>query len=361
MKKIIGVVVVILAITIGVFVNNKTSENKNENRPIKIGAVVSLTGYAAVDGMHIKNGMDLAVSDLKNKGVNVEIVYEDDATDPKKSISSLNKILLADKPDAVVGPIWSFLIDAALPVINNNKIVTYVPSATSEVVNGDSQHIFYGTYKNSEQVEPLIKFFKENNIKNVAVVLSNDAWGQSHVPGFEKAVKAVGGNIVLQEMISFGSDKEVMPLITNKIVELNPDAVLWTGYDEAGTLLVRKLQEQNYHRPIMATASVMKGLIKRGAVIPQDNDQIYSVDISVKDDFRNKYFTAYNQEAGVYSDTAYDGVMMLVEGIQEGKTGDDLAKYMRDDLKYKGYFGTYDFDANGDVIGGNWKVERLVK
>lgn len=362
MKKVLSIVGVIVVVVLLIIIIKNIGKNSISNdKPIVIGAVISQTGYAAVDGMNIKNGMDMAVEDLKKEGVNVKIVYEDDSTDPKQTVSAINKILLTEKPDAMVGPIWSFLIDAALPVINQNKIVTFVPSASSEVVNGKSPYIFYGTYKNIEEAGPLADFLQVNKVKNVAVVVSNDSWGASHIKGFTKAVEMAGGKVVIEEKISFGSDKDVMPTVVAKIIKANPDAVLWTGYDEAATILTKRLQEQNYTKPIVAAASIMKGLVNRGIINPRSNDQIYTINIPMDEGFRAKYIAKYNQEPGISADSAYDGVMMLVKGIREGKKGDDLAKYLRDGFTYKGYLGNYDFDEFGDVIGGKWVIKRLVK
>jgi branched-chain amino acid transport system substrate-binding protein len=347
--------VIVLVVNKGV---EKTADN---NEQIIIGAVVSQTGYAAVDGMNIKNGMDLAVADLKKQGVDVKIVYEDDGTDPKQTVSAVNKLIATEKLDAMVGPIWSFLIDAALPVINQNKIVTFVPSASSEVVNGKSPYIFYGTYKNIEEAVPLANFLKGNKAKNIAIIVSNDSWGESHVKGFTKAVELAGGKVIMQEKITYGSDKDVMPTIVAKIIKANPDAVLWTGYDEAATILTKRLQEQNYTKPLVAAASIMRGLVNRGIINPRSEDQWYSINIPMDAGFRARYIATYNQEPGISADSAYDGVMMLVKGIEKGKKGDDLAKYLRDGFTYKGYLGEYDFDEFGDIVGGNWVIKKLVK
>lgn len=354
--------VVMIVVVLALFVISKGASNVSNNREqITIGAVVSLTGYAAVDGMNIKNGIDLAVEDLKKDGIDVRVVYEDDNTDPKQTVSAVNKLIATEKLDAMIGPIWSFLIDAALPVINQNKIVTFIPSASSEVVNGKSSYTFYGTYKNIEEARPLADFLKKNNLKNVAVIVSNDAWGESHINGFGKAVEMVGGKVIMQEKIAYGSDKDVMPTIVAKLIKANPDAVLWTGYDEAGTILIKRLQEQNFNRPVIAAASIMRGLVNRGLINLRTNDQIYGINIPMDATFREKYIATYKQEPGISADSAYDGLKILVKGIQKGKRGDELSSYLRDGFKYRGYLGDYDFDASGDIVGGNWVINQITK
>jgi len=363
MKKILSIVGVIIVIGLAVILigNNNKADNTSNNKQIVIGAVISQTGYAAVDGMNIKNGIDMAVEDLRKEGVDVRVAYEDDATDPKQTISAINKLILTEKPDVLMGPIWSFLIDAALPVINQNKIVTFIPSSSSEVVNGISPYIFYGTYKNIEEIVPLANFLKENSLKNIAIVVSNDSWGESQYQPYTQVANMVGGSVVVSEKINYGTDKDVLPTIVTKIIKAKTDVVLWTGYDEGGTILMRKLQEQGYAGTVVVGGSVMSGLVNRGVVNLQITDKLYSMNIPMDPAFRAKYIAKYNQEPGISADSAYDGVMILVKGIQEGKTSDDLANYLRDGFTYKGFLGTYDFDKLGDIIGGEWTINKLIK
>jgi branched-chain amino acid transport system substrate-binding protein len=362
MKKIIISAVVIIVVIIAVIIGGK-GENKvsSNNKPIIIGAVISQTGYAAVDGMNIKNGMEMAVNDLKAEGINVKIVYEDDGTDPKQSVSAINKLISTENPDVLMGPIWSFLIDAALPVINNNKIVTFIPSSSSEVVNGTSSYIFYGTYKNMEEIVPLANFLKENSLNKIAIVVSNDSWGESQYVPYTQVANMTGGEVVVSEKINYGTDKDVIPTIVTKIMKNKTDVVLWTGYDEGGTILMKKLQEQGYTGTVVVGGSVMSGLVNRGTVILRATDKLFSINIPMDPAFRAKYIATYKQEPGISADSAYDGVKILVKGIQAGKSGIDLANYLRDGFTYKGYLGSYDFDKSGDIIGGQWTINRLVK
>lgn len=101
MKKLwigIGLVVVVaLAIWLVLI------QTKREPGEIKIGAVLPLTGNNAVDGEAAKQAIDLALEekakDLKQKGLNVKVVYEDDKMDPKEGVNAAKKLINIDKGD----------------------------------------------------------------------------------------------------------------------------------------------------------------------------------------------------------------------------------------------------------------------
>src|SRR3989344_6019821 len=97
-KILIGIVVLVLVIFL--FINN---ENKANASDVKIGAVLSLTGFGSSDSENIKRGMELAKEDLAKKGVIVNIDYQDDKTDPKETVTSV-RFLASKNPDAIVGP-----------------------------------------------------------------------------------------------------------------------------------------------------------------------------------------------------------------------------------------------------------------
>jgi len=50
--------------------------------------------------------------------------------------------------------------------------------------------------------------------------------------------------------------------------------------------------------------------------------------------------------------------MMITKAILEKPENTDLNQYVRQ-MNYKGYMGTYSFDENNDLVGGNWIIEQL--
>src|SRR3989344_818275 len=71
-----------------------------EGEPIKIGAVLPMTGVAANYGENQRNAMQMAIDEI-NAGGGVlgrplTIVLEDDGTDPKKTVSAFQKLASVD-------------------------------------------------------------------------------------------------------------------------------------------------------------------------------------------------------------------------------------------------------------------------
>src|SRR5438105_11985084 len=71
---------------------------------VKIGFVNSMTGPEAPIGENLSNGVTLAVEDLKKKGIDVDLVKEDDAGKPDTSMAAFEKLATRDTVAGIVGP-----------------------------------------------------------------------------------------------------------------------------------------------------------------------------------------------------------------------------------------------------------------
>jgi branched-chain amino acid transport system substrate-binding protein len=353
----IAVIIIILIIIWIILIN----QNKAKTEIIKIGAILPLTGDGAVDGLNVKRGMELAKSDLENSGIKVDINYQDDKTNPKESIAAVEFLAANYKPDVLIGPIWSFLVDSSIPAIEKNNLIAYSPATTSEIINVNSSNVFHGTIKNIEKAQPVEKFLKENKKKAVAIIISQDAWGNSHELAYKNAAQVADAEVVLLEKIPFGLEDSGLSTILLKVKESGADTLLWTGYNDGALKIIQKTQELGINITIIGTEGFI-WVVDKGLVEPEKDQKIYSLRTKMSSEFIKKFKDAYNDEPGTYSDTAYDGLMLLAKSIQESKKkGFSLKEYLRDNLTYEGYAGHYEFDENNDrKNGGEWILERVI-
>jgi len=80
--------------------------------PVKLGVINSMTGPEAPIGENLTNGIKLAQEDLAKKGVQVELVWEDDTGKPQVSLSAMEKLATRDNVAGVVGPYTSAAANA---------------------------------------------------------------------------------------------------------------------------------------------------------------------------------------------------------------------------------------------------------
>src|SRR3989344_187572 len=363
MKKIILIVAVLVIIALVVFFSKRDTDVSAEE--IRLGAVLSLSGEAAADGLNIKRGIDLAVADLAEEGVNVKVEYQDDETDSAKTVSAVQYLLATFKPHAIVGPTWSFLEDAAGPVTAQAKIIAYAPADTSEYTSSKSPYNFRGGPLNSLAVGPMADWLTQNNKSRIAIIYDKSPWGENVGQSFRDAVAKAGKTVALEDTtVPFATDAaSITSLFITKAKSLNVDAILWTGYDAEAVALVKRRAELEYDVPVIVQTTAYQALLSRNAVFPEELDNMFYLAVPRSSEFVEKFKAAYGEEPGNYADRAYDGVMILVEAIQNSPANDSdaISNYLHTKLSYDGYAGKYEFNEDGDMRYGEWIVSPIVE
>ncbi len=364
MNKYVWGVGVLVLVALGAFVG-LSQKAPTSKEAITIGAVLSLSGDAASDGLSIKRGLELAVEDLAEKGIEVRVVYQDDKTDPKQTISAIEYLVATEHPQALVGPTWSFLEDAAAATIAREKIIAYAPANTSEFVSIRSAYQFQGAPRNALSQKPVAQWLVQNGTKRAAIIVDRSAWGASVSKAFKAATQEAGVEVVVDETIApfSGNAASEMANAVTKAKAAGVEVILWTGYDPDAVSLAQTRVRLGYTVPVIALSSTYKGLFSRGVLAPAQLVGIYYLSVPTAQEFVTKFEAKYGQAPGNYADRAYDGLMVLAEALQHApaKDADTLAQYLRTDLAYTGYGGVYEFNEKGDVLGGDWVIRPVVE
>ncbi len=197
--SVIGIIAVIIAIVSGVRHSKAPQANAN---PIKIGAVLSLTGSAAPWGEYAKNGIDLAVKEINaNGGINgrpVQVVIEDDNTDGKQSVSAWNKLATVDGVQGIIGGVFDFTAQPLIPLALSNNIPFISPSnfriAGGFDLNDQSFVMLTDMNKTVQKLQP---YLASSSIKKLAVVHYQSTFGNEIAQTLDGVMKNLGrGGIV---------------------------------------------------------------------------------------------------------------------------------------------------------------------
>jgi len=102
--------------------------------PLKLGVINSITGPEAPIGENLTNGIKLAEEDLKKKGIDVELVWEDDTGKPQVGISAVEKLATRDNVVGIVGAYTSAVTNAVARKAEQNKVPLVNPVASKEEI-----------------------------------------------------------------------------------------------------------------------------------------------------------------------------------------------------------------------------------
>lgn len=328
---------------------------------IRIGAILSLTGDAAVDSSNVRRGMELAQEDLAKEGINVDIKYQDDQTDSTHAASAAQYLLSTYHPQAVIGPVWTFLIDSATPTLNQAGVVSFAPSITSDLVHVTSPYHFNSGARSALAEPAIAAWLKARNIKNVEIIAEQSPWGDEHLAAYKNAVHDAGGEATIVPVPANSNDPAIFADAMLKAKASSAEVILWTGgLEGASVALVNKRTQLGSTVPIIDASTVYRDLLSRGAVTTKQMQDVYTLDTPIPPAFIKKFEAKYHQAPGNYADRSYDALMMLAKAITAAQieNGNDVAASVRN-LHYQGYAASYEFDQNGDVKTGEFVVDPV--
>ncbi len=116
--------------------------NAQSEAPVKIGAVLSLSGPAAVFGLPERDAIEAVVEEInKTGGINghkIELVLHDDKTDPAEAVRGVTQVV-RDGVVAIVGPSTGSGILAAGPVAERLHVPLLGPAGTASITDAASR------------------------------------------------------------------------------------------------------------------------------------------------------------------------------------------------------------------------------
>ena len=93
-----------------------------------------MTGPQAPIGENLTNGIKLAEEDLKAKGIDVQLVWEDDTGKPQVGLSAVEKLATRDNVAGIVGAYTSAVTNAVAKKAEQYKVPLVNPVASKEEI-----------------------------------------------------------------------------------------------------------------------------------------------------------------------------------------------------------------------------------
>jgi branched-chain amino acid transport system substrate-binding protein/urea transport system substrate-binding protein len=182
--------------------------------PIKIGAVLPFSGGVELYGRQAKLGLDLAVKEINADGGilgrPVEVVYEDDKTDPAAAVDAARKLIERDGVLAIVGPITSRNLNAIAPVAERAK--TPLLYATNYEGGACGRYVFAFSTVPNQELAQLVPYMNRTFGKTYFLLGADRAWPHKMFEAAEPIIAKLGGRVVGKEFTT-GNETDFAPLI----------------------------------------------------------------------------------------------------------------------------------------------------
>ncbi|MDP6080081.1 MAG: ABC transporter substrate-binding protein [Arenicellales bacterium] len=172
------------------------------DEPIKVGMQLHRTGIGASYGRWYER-VATATAKLINEegGINgrpLELVIEDDGTDPKRGAEVVEKFATLHKVDVAYGTLFSHVVIGSSPRAGELKLPYYVVSEGHHVASGKlNRYVFQpGITDVKSQVISMAPWISQNLGKKVTMIYPDFAFGHDHRDYFSAAIKEQGGEVL---------------------------------------------------------------------------------------------------------------------------------------------------------------------
>jgi branched-chain amino acid transport system substrate-binding protein len=340
-----------------------------EEKPIKIGFIADFTGPLTEHGIAGKQGAILAMEEANNKvdGRPVELIIEDEASDPAVAMDKARKLVETDKVSMILGPFHGGCAGAVSGYVNRVQIpqMTYWYSIANAVMaKAKWSWAPFGTLSAVSYPSGAYAYEKMG-YRTVTTMGTDYVAGRQFVGGAVTAFKDREGKIIQEQWIPLGT-KDISSYIT---VLKDADALFAWFMGVTVIPGLRQLREYKVEMPIIMPQS---GHSTHPKIMAQMGDTCLGITTTdlvawTIDTPENKKFVAAYQKRwkelpGGLSYGGYTGVQIALEVMK--KTGGDtspsaIAKAL-DGLDFRGLLGTIRF-GDARVGTANFVTYKHVK
>ena len=335
-----------------------------QDRVIRVGVLMPISGPGSYFGVMGKEGIDLALEQVAKtdlKGYKLQVQYEDSACSPLQATNTVKRVLDQFKPHIVIGEECSDASLAIAPILEQAKVVQLnAGSVTMKLTESGYKYVFR-IFPNAEQQSlPLVKVAREKLKAQTAVILHEKTnAGNDNADGFEKPFVKAGGKVLAK--IDFGRDVNDFTAIATRIASLGKVDVLPTFALEGQQVRLSQA---------LAQAGVVKGGggqgVQMGSIwLPWGYDQkagkaaigyvrIVQFDPTEKRKIVQDFIKAFKAKYGEdktpthINAHAYDTILIIAEAVRRGAKDSEGIREQFSKLKdFEVTTGTITFDKKG--------------
>jgi len=331
-------------------------------QPLTVGAVLPITGTSARAGTYWRNGLELGVATVNErggvKGRPIVLKIEDNASVVERSVTSYRKLVDTDQAAAVFAGISGHVL-ALSPVANETKRILINASGQSPKIRSAGPYTFTVINDASVQAEQMAEFvFNKLKISEVGIIYTDTDTGVGPMMAFEAMYSRLGGKVVAKE--GHGLQNFDLRSHLRRIKEKNVKAVLVLTHQEfAGPILQQGnevgLNVQWIGLSTVATSTLLNsaGKLAEGfiAILPEWTPGTTSARVK---EFVQAYRSRFGSDPDIYAAHFYDSVFVFAKAATQAadSTPEALRVAMlaiRGSNALEGVAGTIDFNDQGWV------------
>ena len=310
----------------------------DRSKTIKIGAIFSVTGPAsflgAPEAKTAKMFIDKVNAEGGVLGRKLELVLKDSGGSPEKAVSFAKQLIEEEKVLAIIGPSTSGETMQIKALCEQNRVILMSCAAAEVIVNPVAKYVFKTPQKDSQAVQWIYRTMKERGIKKIALLSSNDGFGNAGKKQLEDLAKAEGIEIAANEVYDKAAT-DLTDLVTKIKGTPGVQAVVNWSIVPAQSILAKNMKQLGLNVPLFQSHGFANrkyveqaGVAAEGTLFPAG--QLMVVDElpdghpqkKVLAAYKQQYETQFKEDVSAFGGYAYDALLIIVEGLRKAGAPD---------------------------------------
>jgi branched-chain amino acid transport system substrate-binding protein len=357
------VLVALLAMIVAGCGGSDTGESSSED-PVKIGAILSLTGTYAGLGEPEKNLIEMEVKKINDAGgINgrpVEVIIEDDATDEAQAVAAASRLIEQEGVVAIIGATGTGQTMAIRGDVQRAGIPQVSMAGGTVITNPVDPLVFATPWSNTIVVPFTLDYLKQQGISKIGLITDSGGFGKDGQAVFQAEAPTAGVEIVADETLNPGDTDMTAQLTKIK----NSDAqviVMWTAGSEAA-IIAKNAMDLGIDLPVYGSHGIARQEFIDGAGEAAEGVKLAAGKVldpslygegseaaAIANEFITGYEQAYGEKPGMFPGYAYDALYLVVEAAKRVQ-GDLTPEALRDEIEntagWIGIDGTYNMSAD---------------
>ena len=330
----------------------------------KLGSCGPLTGDAAIYGMAVVQGAELAVNEINASDSKIKFEYQkqDDEADGEKAVNAYNTMMDWGM-QVLVGPTTTGASVAVADACYNDRTFMLTPSASSTDVTSGKDNVFQVCFTDPNQGVGAADYMAENfaDAKIAVIYRNDDAYSQGIRDTFVKEAADKDLTVVYEGTFTNDTSSNFSVQLTGA-QNAGADLVFLPIYYQPASVIFSQAKAMGY-APTFFGVDGMDGILTMPGFDTSLAEGLmlmtpFSATVESNKSFVDAYVAAYSTEPNQFAADAYDGVYIIKAALEAAGCTADMSNAEICDalvsamatLKFTGLTGTdMTWNAEGQV------------
>ncbi len=334
MKRIVMVVVLIVS-CIGTAFSGGQSEEGASAGPIKVGAILAVTGGASFLGAPEAKTLEMMVEEVNSSGGvlgrQIELIIKDSAASAEKALSFAKQLIEEERVLAIIGPSTSGETMQIKELCQKAETILLSCAAAEAIVEPQAAYVFKTPQKDSYAAKKIYETMNDLGISKIGVVAANTGFGNAGSAQLAKYAPEYGIEIAISE--SYDASATDLTAVLTKLKGKGVEAVVNWSIVPAQSIVAKNMRQLGMNEPLFQSHGFgnikyveAAGKAANGIVFPAGRLLIAEKlpdDHPQKDlliEYKNKYEAKYNENASTFGGHAYDAMLILMTAVKNAGT-----------------------------------------